>query len=215
MPFITHSSSIIVQSKMKTPSLKEDHISRNPALQILVQLAQTVNTICYIHRLPVLSLLLFLSCTLLNAQQVSDTVPNKTYLITKTLPNYSILNIDSTYSTEKQLLSNTATVFIFFQTTCEHCQQEAKAIVDSSSYLKGVQFVFVSIEGLGVTKQFAKNYKLDRQSNCTVGTDVNGDLLRFFEPTLAPFVVVYNKEGALVGTYAGGASVRKIGEATR
>lgn len=163
----------------------------------------------------VLSLIFLFSFHLSYAQAQDNGEHISPYLKTKKLPSFTLLRSDSTYFKQSDLKKNTATVFVYFNTDCDHCQQEATVIADSARFLTNVQFVFVSNEPFHDVRKFAKAYGLEGLPAFSVTTDINSDIFLFFEPKYAPFLVIYDKNGQFLKTYEGGTSVANIVELTR
>jgi peroxiredoxin len=157
----------------------------------------------------------FLSYNITFSQTQNDSVELPPYLKTGKLPDFTLLKADSSYFYQNELIINTPTVFVYFNTDCDHCQQEAKAMVDSATYLMKVQVVFVSNENIKDVIKFAKDYGLNNHKSFAVTTDINNDIYRFFEPNFAPFVVIYDKKGQFIKTFEGGTSVANIIDLTR
>ncbi len=88
-------------------------------------------------------------------------------------------------------------------------------MVDSVTYLTDLQVVFVSNESYPHIKKFAADYQLTAWRPFTVTVDLKDDLFRFFEPSSAPFVVLYDKRGNYIQTFVGGTSVANIRALTR
>ncbi len=161
------------------------------------------------------TLLISLCCQLGFVQTQGNNIPIAPYLKTKKLPSFTLLRDDSTLFDHGQLLKSTATVFVYFNSDCDHCQQEAKAMVDSVTYLTDLQVVFVSNESFQNVKKFAADYQLTSWRPFTVTVDLKDDIYRFFEPSSAPFVVLYDKRGNYIQTFVGGTSVANIRALTR
>jgi protein-disulfide isomerase len=145
------------------------------------------------------------------AQTPIDTTPQ--FLKTKTVPGFKILLMDSsTYFYKYQLKKNTPTVIVYFNPDCDHCQQDAKKIVDTIKAFQQVQFVFVSYAPFAEIKKFAINFKLNEQSNIKVGRDEKYFIPNFYKVRFTPFVAVYDVAGGLMRVYEGGTTMKKLAE---
>jgi protein-disulfide isomerase len=155
--------------------------------------------------------LIMLSGCLAKAQNPVDTTPQ--FLKTKTVPSFKLLLMDSsTYFYKYQLKKNTPTIIVYFNPDCDHCQHDAKKIVDTIKAFKNAQFVFVSYAPFGEIKKFTITYKLNEQKNIKVGRDEKYFISVFFKVRFTPFVAVYDGLGNLVRVFEGGTTMKKLAE---
>ena len=130
---------------------------------------------------------------------VADTVPP--YKKDLRIPDFIILQTDSTWFTKEQLPKYPYTAIVYFAPDCGHCQITAKDLVASMDSLKNVFFVFVAYRPLDEIKAFYNYYGLDKFSNVRVGRDPKYFVPAFFQVRSTPFVAVYNQNGALVRVF--------------
>jgi hypothetical protein len=154
-------------------------------------------------------ILVVLVNTFTNAQ--TDSTPLPTYLKTKQVPGFKLLQMDSaTYFYKYQLKKKMPTAIFYFNPDCEHCQYEAKVLVDSIKYVKHIQFVFASYAKFAEIKKFDSTYQLTAQPNIKVGRDENYYIPVFYKVRFTPFLALYDKNGFLIKAFEGGTSVRNI-----
>lgn len=147
----------------------------------------------------VLAILSVIILNSLEAQQVYDTTAP--FRKTKTIPDFKILQTDSTWFTNKQIPANEPVVIVYFSPECGHCQLTAQDFVREMDKLKNVFFVWTSYHSVADIKQFAKEYKLDRYKNVVLGRDPNYFLPSFYRVKFTPFMAVYGKNGKLIETF--------------
>ena len=117
------------------------------------------------------------------------------------IPDFNILQTDSTWLTKEQLPKYEYTAIIYFAPDCGHCQYTVKELVKSMDSLKNVFFVFVAYKPLDEIRDFYKHYGLDKFSNIRMGRDPKYFVPAFFRVTSTPFVAVYNRTGLLAKVF--------------
>ncbi|MBR2649829.1 MAG: redoxin domain-containing protein [Sediminibacterium sp.] len=163
---------------------------------------------------PVISLiiLLFLSINVF-AQSPIDTVPP--YKKNPTIPEFSILQMDSTWFTKKNIKPYDYTAIIYFSPDCGHCQHEAKEIVNNIDSLKNVLFIWVSYRDFNDIKKFYHHYKLDLYPNMIIGRDPKYAIPSFYQVRYTPFVALYNRKQHLLTTWDMGVEIPELIEFIR
>jgi thioredoxin-related protein len=63
-----------------------------------------------------------------------------------TIPPFRFDRLKNGFFTEKDLAENKYLIFLYFNSTCEFCQLEAKAIRKRIEEFKGIQLIFISTE---------------------------------------------------------------------
>jgi thiol-disulfide isomerase/thioredoxin len=153
--------------------------------------------------------ILLASFTLLaNAQQTitaADTSkPLAPYLKNRKLPLFALRLLDSSILSISKLPKTKATILIYFNTTCDHCQEEVKQIVANKEVFEGAQIIFASVESLELLREFKNKYNLNGD-NFYLGKDIKYFMPAHYQIKFTPFVVVYNKNQMLEKVYEGGA----------
>lgn len=74
---------------------------------------------------------------------------------------FSLTGVDGRVFTEKELPSNSWTVFVFFNSACHYCQSEAEQLNQLKSELDDITFLWVSSEPIEVIRHFQKTYDLE------------------------------------------------------
>lgn len=106
--------------------------------------------------------------------------------------------MDGKKFSEKHLAENKAVIFIYFNSTCHYCQNEAEEIKKHQQALKNVQLVFVSEESPDAIRKFAEQYKLTGYDNIHFLVDEHGDFAKTFDASSIPYLLIYNKKQELV-----------------
>ncbi len=117
------------------------------------------------------------------------------------IPDFTILQPDSTYFTKAQVPKYEYTAIIYFAPDCGHCQYTVKELVKSMDSLKNIFFILVAYKPLNEIREFYTNYGLDKFSNVRIGRDPKYFVPSFFRVTSTPFVAVYNRTGLLARVF--------------
>ena len=89
-----------------------------------------------------------------------------------TFPSFNIIALDSSKSISlKNISQKKPVVFLFFSTTCDHCQREVTGLVKKKDKFQKVQLVMISMENLAAIKAFYRDYSLAGISNLVIGKD--------------------------------------------
>ena len=126
------------------------------------------------------------------------------YFKTKTIPDFKIMQADSSWFTNKELPKNKPVVIIYFSPECSHCQLTAKEMSASIDKLKGAYFVWVSYYSVPEIKTFIRNYDLAKYKNFRFGRDPQYYIPNYYKVKFTPFMAVYDKNGQLVQAFEQG-----------
>jgi len=151
--------------------------------------------VLYIIILGVFSLLSYLSYSIIiKAKQKSEISKQL-----QNIPKFKLKTLDNISFTNQDLNPNLKTIFIYFNSDCDFCHQEAENI----SKFKKVQFIFVSFEQTEAIKKFAELYKLDNQENIIFLEDKKGEFSNQFNANSIPYILIYNKNNNLIKKHKG------------
>ena len=128
----------------------------------------------------------------------------------KTIPPFSYSTIKGKIFTDKDLREDTPTLFLYYNSQCEHCQNEAEQIRDNIKKFTTAQLVFISFEEPKKITAFAKKYKLIGYDNVTFLFDKQSSFATTFDVKALPTVVIYDKKKKLVEKTKGQIKVEKI-----
>lgn len=128
----------------------------------------------------------------------------------KTIPVFEYQNIKGGKFTNKTLLKNTPTLFIYFNSDCEYCQNEASQIQENIDKFKNVQLVFISFEKAKQIAAFATKYKLDSYDNVHFLCDSKVSFATTFDVKSLPCLVLYDKNHKLIEKIKGQTKVETL-----
>lgn len=118
------------------------------------------------------------------------------------IPSFNIRKVpDSSSFTNKMLQKYKATMLVFFDPDCEHCQEATKNLTAKTDQLKDVQILMVTIIDFNRIKKFYNDYKIADFSNIILTRDAGFDLPRFYKVGYIPDAYIYNKNGSLIGHF--------------
>ncbi|WP_166426966.1 TlpA family protein disulfide reductase [Flavobacterium psychrotolerans] len=116
----------------------------------------------------------------------------------KTIPEFQYLKLDGSVFSNKSLKQDTATIFLYFNSECEHCQAEAQMVSENREKFKPFQLVFISFETLYKIKNFAIQYKLIGYGNIHFLCDSKVTFATTFDVKSVPSLVLYDKNDHLI-----------------
>jgi peroxiredoxin len=128
----------------------------------------------------------------------------------KTIPAFSYSTINGKIFSHKNLKDNTPTLFLYFNSECEHCQSEASQIQENITNFKNYQLVFVSFEEKNKIIAFAKKYELDHYDNITFLLDKQVTFSTTFDVNSLPTMILYNKNKELIEKIKGQTKIETI-----
>lgn len=129
-----------------------------------------------------------------------------------TIPEFTFYRMDDTPFTRNDLSRTTHIVFVFFSTTCHHCQDETRAIGENFSDFSQSTLYFISREEKGEIEQFMNVYGKDLKdkANVHVLRDPRSEFIVKFSPSQYPSVYVYTPTRRLVKHFSGETPIEEI-----
>jgi peroxiredoxin len=112
----------------------------------------------------------------------------------KNIPEFSYQDIKGRLFTNKNLKKETATIFIYFNTECGFCTEEAQMIKENIERLKNFQLIFVSFEKLENITAFAQKHQLTIYDNIVFLCDNKNTFASTFDVSGLPCLILYDKE---------------------
>lgn len=128
----------------------------------------------------------------------------------KTIPEFSYKTIEGKPFSKQDLKDDTPTVFLYFNSDCEHCQSEAEQIRDNIEKFANAQLVFISFEEPQKITAFATKYKLIGYDKITFLCDKQVSFAITFDVKSLPTVVIYDKNKKLVEKIKGEVKIENI-----
>ncbi|MFV8355606.1 TlpA family protein disulfide reductase [Flavobacterium sp. XS1P32] len=156
--------------------------------------------------IAVIGMLIFISYEVIkkinHKKQVAENI--------KIIPSFQYQDLNGAFFTNKNLKPNEATVFLYFNSECEHCQAETQMIKESIEKFKPFQLVFISFEKPEKIKSFATQYKLLNYDNVHFIWDSKVTFAITFDVKSVPCLVLYDKNKHLIEKIKGQAKVETI-----
>jgi len=143
-----------------------------------------------------------------SAQSAIDNRPP--YEKNPAMPEFKILQTDSTWFTKKDLPAYPYTAIIYFSPECGHCQHEAEDIAKNIDSLQQVFFIWASYRDLTDIRNFYQHYQFYKFPNIRMGRDPQYFLPSFFQARYTPFVALYNKDRQFVKAWEMGVEIPEL-----
>lgn len=116
----------------------------------------------------------------------------------KTIPKFNFKNLNGGRFTNKNLIKNTPTLFVYFDSECEFCNEEAEMIKENIEKFSPIQLIFVSIENPVKIKEFAIHHKLINNDKINFLSDTKVSFAPTFDVKSLPCLVLYDKDQHLI-----------------
>lgn len=116
----------------------------------------------------------------------------------KTIPNFSYQKINGGSFTQSSLQKDTPTLFIYFNSDCNYCNEEAQMIRESIDEFSSFQLVFVSFEQPKAIQAFAQKHQLLQYGNIHFVCDTKVTFATTFDVKSLPCLVLYDKNQQLI-----------------
>lgn len=135
---------------------------------------------------------------------------NKVVQNTKTIPAFSYENIKGGVFTIENLKKNIPTLFVYYNSECEYCNEEAQMIKENMGKLIDFQLVFISFEKLENIKAFATKYHLTTYDNVHFLSDPKASFATTFDVKSLPCLVLYDRTQKLIEKIKGQTKVETL-----
>ena len=116
----------------------------------------------------------------------------------KTIPIFSYENTDSGSFTNKNLKYATPTLFVYFNSECEYCNEEAEMVKENIEKFQNIQVIFISFEQPELIKTFSAKHKLNTHNNIHFLHDSKVTFATTFDVKSLPCLVLYDKNKKLI-----------------
>jgi thioredoxin-related protein len=114
-------------------------------------------------------------------------------------------------SSKYELPNNTIpTIIILFNTTCEHCQYEAKEIKKSISSFSQASILMISSEPIKTIKAFSEQYGLNNEASVSFTKINRENIFETFGSVSIPHIFIYNKDRKLIKEFKGETKIEAI-----
>jgi hypothetical protein len=125
------------------------------------------------------------------------------------MPNFTFERSDGKPFVQANLDKKKHCIFLFFHPTCEHCQNEAKAMVPIVEKFKNTDIYWVCKSEWTTINAFDSTYLLT-QNGMHVLRDANGDGKKLFKVSDIPNIFVYDTFQEMVVEYVSEVKVEKL-----
>lgn len=116
----------------------------------------------------------------------------------KQIPNFSYEKNNGTLFTNKDLKKEIPVIFVYFNTECEFCNEEANMIKENIDKFKNTQILFISFEDKAIINSFASQHKLLEYDNVYFLCDSKTSFASTFDVNSLPCLVLYDKNQQLI-----------------
>ncbi len=128
----------------------------------------------------------------------------------KKIPKFDYQNIKGGIFSNANLKKDTPTLFVYFNSECEFCNEEAQMIRANIQEFKAFQLVFISFEKPDLIKAFAAKHQLDFYDNVTFLSDSKVSFATTFDVKSLPCLVLYDKNQKLIEKIKGQTKVETL-----
>jgi thiol-disulfide isomerase/thioredoxin len=128
----------------------------------------------------------------------------------KYMPSFEIKSAAGEVFSKAFFSKEAPSVFIAFHPECEHCQYEARSIVEKQMQFKNTQIVLFTFANDSLTHAFTKTYGLDSLKNVHILTDNKNEMWTLFDVKTIPTIFIYNAQNQLVKRFNGETKIEAI-----
>jgi peroxiredoxin len=118
--------------------------------------------------------------------------------IIKTIPTFTFEKLNGKLFTKNDIIANQATLFVYYNSQCDFCNEEAKMIKQNITKFSNIQLLFISSENKVAIEVFAKKHQLNNYNNITFLIDSKMSFRAIFDVKILPCLVLYNKNQQLI-----------------
>ncbi len=130
----------------------------------------------------------------------------------KVIPDFTFIKLNGQAFSRKDLVSNKKIVIVFFDVSCDHCQNDLKAISARIDEFKKVEFYLISMDNTPSIQAFMKKFapKMNGRVNVTLLRDLNRQFIVRFRPVQFPATYVYDSKQRLIKYFGQNSKVYDI-----
>lgn len=121
----------------------------------------------------------------------------------KSIPSFTFTTLEHKDFTRDNLRKNTNTIFIYFNSECDYCKDEAILISNRKNDLNNCQIIFVSSESIDKIEDFSTRYNLDNSESIVFLQDKEDVFYKKFNANSIPYILIYNTKGSLLKAHKG------------
>ncbi len=120
---------------------------------------------------------------------------------TSKLPDFSFQKLNGEIYSKANLKSGLATIFMFYDPDCDHCQMQAQWMSSSGPSFKNIQLIWVSTADNDMITDFYKKYFSSFTGNVQFLKDGKFKFDSYFGYSVSPTILVYGSDGNLIKHY--------------
>ncbi|MHB1177662.1 MAG: peroxiredoxin family protein [Daejeonella sp.] len=128
------------------------------------------------------------------------------------IPDFTFNRFNGQPFSRKDLAKDKKIVIVFFDVSCDHCQNELKAISEKIDSFKKPEFYLVSMDNVAAIQSFMKKFapKMNGRVNVTLFRDLNRQFIVRFRPVQYPATYVYGTNLKLIRYFGQNSKVADI-----
>ncbi|WP_411274208.1 peroxiredoxin family protein [Daejeonella sp.] len=152
----------------------------------------------------------FLYCSLIFLGMISATYAQSGPA--QIVPDFTFNKFNGQAFSRKDLAKNKKIVIVFFDVSCDHCQNELKAISEKIDNFKTAEFYLISMDNVAAIQSFMKKFapKMNGRVNVTLLRDLNRQFIVRFRPIQFPATYVYGTNLKLIKYFGQNSKVADI-----
>jgi|YNPMSStandDraft_2_1061718.scaffolds.fasta_scaffold01045_7 thiol-disulfide isomerase/thioredoxin len=127
-----------------------------------------------------------------------------------TFPQFEFYKPNGELFTNQNLQKGKATIVIFFDPDCDHCQKQASWIAASPESFKNAQLLWVSTAEANAINTFGKTYFPKFPAPVYFVKDKNYKFDSYFGYSVAPTILVYSSTGQLQKSFKNEVAVAEL-----
>lgn len=128
----------------------------------------------------------------------------------KEIPEFSTKTIDGVAFTNKNIKPNTLSIFIYYNSECEHCQNQALQIQKNIEKFGDCQLVFISSEILSKIIEFRSKNIFNGVENIYFLQDINNSFANTLGVNHIPTIILYDKDHKIIEKVQGELRIEAI-----
>ena len=116
------------------------------------------------------------------------------------IPNFSFYKLDNTPFTNKNLALGKSKLFIFFDVTCDHCQETISTLNNRLTECNQIAIYLITLDDKLKISNFLNRYgrNLMMERNVTILRDKKDQFITLFGPRKYPSVFLYSSKKKLL-----------------
>lgn len=128
------------------------------------------------------------------------------------MPGFTLYRLNNGSPFTKNDMLKGKSIFILFDSNCDHCQHEVQAIGKHYSAFKNVNLYLVSIENKEPILKFMASYGklLNNKKNVTILQDRDRQFISSFQATAYPAIYTYSDKNELLKYFGGQSDIKEI-----